>query len=192
MNNEGEVMSDEQKPSTNPFAIKKFVDPQKLAVDVQVSERTLDDAISTHASKFVHYAGQAAMARRQLARAEAGMEILESRLYHEWRTKLTAEAPTVVDGKGKEKRASVTEAQVTAAVKNDSRWWSAKQKVIDARMLFDLAIDARKAIDDNKDLLVQMAVDRRAEREGQLRIGAAKNQGGRDAALEAERNRLAG
>jgi len=183
-------MSDTNLPSGNPFTLKKFVDPAKLAADVQVSERTLDDAISSHASKFVHYAGQAAMARRQLARAEAGMEILNSRLYHEHRTRLLNEAPTIVDGKGKEKKQPVTENQVEAAVKNDPRWWSAQQKVIDARMLFDLAIDARKAIDDNKDLLVQMAVDRRAEREGQLRIGAAKNQGGRDAALDAERDRL--
>jgi hypothetical protein len=80
---------------------------------------------------------------------------------------------------------------VENAVKADPRYANAQNQIIEARALFDIANDAREAYTQRKDMIVQISVDRRREREGQLRIIAAKEgenavQSGREAALAAE------
>jgi len=162
------------------------VDPEQLKRDVAFNVNDLDSAMMEHASLFVHYAEQAARARRQYERMKSTLEILESKLYALHRTKLMQEAADEAaqkEGKDKGKVDKVTEAQVTAAMKNDQRWWAAQQKLIDARMAYDLANDARAAFEQRKDMMVQIAVDRRTEREGQLRIQGAQAQ--REAVIRA-------
>lgn len=154
----------------SPFKIESFVSPEQLKKDVDFNIHDLDNAMMEHAGKFVHYAELSSAARRQYKRAKAAFEILESQLYAHWRETLT---------EGGKKS---TEAQITAAVKTDPRWWSANQRLIEAEAQYDFANDAREAFLQRKDMIVQVSVDRRHEREGELRMRAAT--GGRDSVLE--------
>lgn len=142
----------------SPLALREFVDADQLKKDVEFDPNDLDNAVRQHASLFIHYADRARLARRQFERMKAAFEILESRLAMHHREQ------QIKDGK------KPTEASVDAAVKCDPRWFAAQQKVIDARAIYDLANDAREAFSQRRDMIVQVSVDRRREREGQLRI----------------------
>ncbi|MFP3614749.1 hypothetical protein SB778_32205 [Paraburkholderia sp. SIMBA_050] len=159
--------------------LKVFVDVDQLKKDLQVNPNDLDDAVISQAPMFVHYAQQAAQARRQWEKSKLAAEATESQLDAAWRKKF------LEDG------TKVTEKVVENAVKADPRYIKAHTQVIEARALYDIANDAREAYMQRKDMIVQVSVDRRREREGQLRIQAAREgeiatQSGRDAALAAE------
>jgi hypothetical protein len=167
------------QPAATVSGLKVFVDADQLKKDLAVNPNDLDDAVTSQAPMFVHYAQQAAYARRQYEKSKLAAEIMESQLDSAWRKKLAE------DG-GK-----VTEKMVENAVKADPRYAKAHNQVIEARALFDIANDAREAYMQRKDMIVQVSVDRRREREGQMRILAAKEgenatQSGREAALAAE------
>jgi hypothetical protein len=166
-------------PAVTKSGLKVFVDVEQLKKDLAVNPNDLDDAVTSQAPMFVHYAQQAAYARRQWEKAKLAAEILESQLDATWRKKLADD------------NSKVTEAMVTNAIKSDPRYAAAQNQIIEARALFDIANDAREAYMQRKDMIVQVSVDRRREREGQLRIMAAKEgenavQSGREAALAAE------
>ncbi len=156
---------DPQAPRStpSPLALNEFVDPDQLKRDVEFDLNDLDNAIRSHAALFVHYANLSRLARRQFERMKATAEILESKLYAVHREALLA-----AGGKA-------TEATIDAAVKCDPRWFATQQKVIDSRAIYDLAGDAREAFAQRKDMLIQISVDRRVERQGEIRIGAAKS-----------------
>lgn len=158
-------------PAGNPLNLREFVDAEQLKRDVEFNVANLDEAVQSHASLFVHYANNARLARRQHDRMKAACDILESRLdsYHR----------EVLKAAGK-----ATENQIAAAVKADPRWWAAQQRLIDAKAIYDLANDAKEAFAQRRDMIVQISVDRREERKGELRIKAVDD--GRALALAAE------
>lgn len=163
-----EVMDvvEEPEPTPAPSGEKKvvgiqyFIDPARLARDVAISMTNLDDALMTHASNFVHYAVQAANARRQFERMKAAFEILESKLDNKWRVILKEENP------------KTTEAQIRAAVVGDKEWSQANVRMIEARTIYELAGDAKEAFTMRRDMLTQLAKDAREERLGQMRVQA--------------------
>jgi hypothetical protein len=147
------------KPTTaSPLKLNEFVDADQLKKDVEFDPRDLDNAVRSHAGLFVHYANLSRLARRQFERMKAACEILESRLDAHYRTTLKA------DG------SKVTDKAIDAAVKGDPRWWAAQNRMIDAKAIYDLASDAREAFTQRKDMIVQVSVDRRREREGEFRV----------------------
>jgi hypothetical protein len=147
----------------SPFALKEFVDVEQLKLDVTINPNDLDDAVLSHAAKFVHYANQSRLARRQWEKMKNAFDILESRLYQVHRELLTA---------GEAKKP--TEAVIDAAVKTDPRWWAASNRLTDAQAIYNLANDARSAFEQRRDMIIQISTDRREERKGQLRIMEAK------------------
>jgi hypothetical protein len=166
-------------PEPTASGLKVFVDVAQLKKDLAVNPNDLDDAVISQAPMFVHYAQQAAQARRQWDKSKLAAEVTESQLDSAWRKKF------LEDG------TKVTEKVVENAVKSDPRYIKAHTQVIEARALYDIANDAREAYMQRKDMIVQISVDRRREREGQLRIQAAQGaenavQSGREAALAAE------
>jgi hypothetical protein len=170
--------------SSNPLALREFVDAEQLKRDVEFSVHNLDDAVQKHASLFVHYANNARMARRQFERMKAAFDILESRLEAHYRllAKSTGE--------------KATDKSIEAQVKGDPRWWAGQQRLIDAKAIYDLANDARTAFEHRKDMIVQVSVDRRKEREGELRFRVEQDsreatQRARDEAIAAEQRRRA-
>jgi hypothetical protein len=164
-------------PTKPKSPIIAYVDAEQLARDVSIDPLNLDQACVEHAAKFVHYAERRALSRRQHEKMKAAFEILESQLYAEKREELSAAEETVTDAKGKEitRKVKPTEAQIDAAVKGDRRWWSAKNRVIDAQFAFDLAQNAGSAFEQRRDMIVQMGSDRRIERSGELRIQATQS-----------------
>jgi hypothetical protein len=164
-------------PTGNPLQLREFVDPEQLKRDVEFSVHNLDEAVQNHASTFVHYANNARLARRQFERMKAAFDILESRLEAHYRlmAKSTGE--------------KATDKSIEAQVKGDPRWWAGQTKLIDAKAIYELANDARAAFDHRRDMIVQVSVDRRKEREGELRFNAVRE--GREAALLAEQSRRA-
>lgn len=147
-----------------------FVDSDQLKRDVRINPTDLDNAMMEHPSLFVHYATQAVNARRQHDRMKNSFEVLEARLDAEYREKFVAE--------GKK----VTEAQIKAAVTTDARWAKGQAMVIEAHSIWRLAEIAQSAFDQRRDLLLEVARDRRKEKEGNMRVLEAQNQ--RDRVLE--------
>jgi hypothetical protein len=123
----------------------------------------VDDATFSQAPMFIHYAEQAAWARRQMDKCKLAAEVTESQVDAAWRKKFADDGT------------KVTETMVANAVKSDPRVIKAKTQTIEARALFDIANDSREAFMQRKDMIVQVSVDRRRERDGQLRILNAKD-----------------
>jgi len=150
-------------PAATASGLKVYVDVKQLRTDLQINQNDLDEATISQAPMFIHYAEQAAWARRQMEKCKLAAEVTESQVDHAWRKKFAEDGT------------KVTEAMVANAVKSDPRVIKAKTQTIEARALFDIANDSREAFMQRKDMIVQVSVDRRRERDGQLRILAAKD-----------------
>ncbi len=146
--------------STPETGMKSFIDPEQLQKDIAINPADLDNAMLTHSSLAVHYGMQAVHARTQAERMKNAVEILEARLDNEYRESMKAEG------------AKVTEAAIKSAVLNDKRYSAAQGKLIDAQTVQRLAEVAANAFSGRKDLILEVARDRRKEREGELRVMA--------------------
>ena len=151
-------MSDETVAEKVSDGLKRFIDPDQMKIDVNINPTDLDSAMMEHASLFVHYATQTVNARRQYERIKNAVEILEATLDAEYRQQFADE--------GKK----ATEAMITNAIKADKRWSSAQAKEIEAQSIWKLCEVAESALIQRKDLILEVARDRRKEREGQLRV----------------------
>lgn len=152
------AMDDDDFEPVKRDGVVYYIDPARLKRDVAFSPHNIDDAMMTHASKFVHYAVQSSLARGQFERMKAAFEILESKLDGEHRLVLKEENP------------KTTEAQIRAAVVSDERWKAANARLIETRTVYELAQDAKEAFTMRRDTLLQVAKNVREERGGQLRL----------------------
>jgi hypothetical protein len=162
------------KPAAESSPLKTFISAEKLREDVSIDKDNLDDGFINQASLFVHYANLKANARMQYEKMKAAFEILESRLYAQYRASLAAAAiaeagAAASEGKKEKTVKAPTEAQIDAAVKADPRWWANKKRVIEAQGIYDLATNTASAFEQRRDMLIQMGSDRREEMKGQLR-----------------------
>jgi hypothetical protein len=154
----GEATGKTPVKEANP--LKDYVDIDQLKADVEFNPNELDNAVSSHASMFVHYANMARLAQRQYEKMKNAFSILESRLGQHHRDLLVAEA-------GSKKP---TEAQIKESIITDRRWMAGANRLSDAHAIWSLARDAKAAFEQRKDMIIQLSVDRREERKGQLRI----------------------
>jgi hypothetical protein len=138
--------------------LKRFIDAEQMKLDVAINPVDLDNAMMEHASLYVHYASNTVNARRQYERIKNAVEILEATLDAEYRQQF------IDEGK------KATEAMITNAIKADKRWSSAQSKEIEAQSIWKLCEVAESALIQRKDLILEVARDRRKEREGQLRV----------------------
>jgi len=142
----------------NETALKRFIDFDQLKKDVSINPSDLDNDMIQHASLYVHYASMTVNARRQYDRLKSGFEILEARLDSEIRTVAAAE--------GKK----ITETGIKSAMTADPRWSGAQAKVIEAGSIWRACEVAENAMSQRRDLILEIARDRRKEREGQLHV----------------------
>ncbi|UBM12719.1 hypothetical protein [Cupriavidus metallidurans] len=147
--------------ATKALELKTFIDPEQVRADVAFNPTDLDAAIIQHAAKFAYYAEQGVQARRQFERVKAAVEVLETQLDAYYRKKLADEG------------AKVTEKMVESAVKMDSRWLAAQYRLADAKAIQGSCESVAESLRQRKDMLVQTSVDRRIEREGELRVQSA-------------------
>lgn len=147
-----------------------LTEEQQIKKDVSINIADLDNAMIEHPSLYVHYAFKTVEARRIYDRCKNTLEIIEATLSSIYRTELTK------DG-GK-----TTEAQIANAAKLDPRYKTANEGLIKAQAMWRFSEIAESAFVQRKDLILELARDRRKEREGQLRV--LEQEAGRNAVLQ--------
>lgn len=140
--------------------LREFIDGGAVEKELSVNDINLDNAVSTQASRFAHYSYQAALAKQQHKKVKLYVEITEATLYRDKRLKLIAE----VGAK------AVTENQVQAEMKLDTRWMKMQNMLAQAERIADTIEGVVKAFAQQKDMISIMAHDRRLERSGEIRI----------------------
>jgi hypothetical protein len=156
-------MSEQAKK--DPSVTKQsLIDPIKAGIDVKINIADLDSALTEHAALELHYGLKCADARRQHDRLKTGLEILEARLDAEYRKKFADEGT------------KVTEKVVDAAVTNDERHIGLANSLIEARAVWEMCEAVASSFRSRKDLLLEIARDRRKEREGELYVNGLKSE----------------
>lgn len=143
-------------------ALKSFIDSDKVKVDISINLEDLDTAMVEHSGLELHYSTQTAHARRQYERMKNAVEILEAKIDANVRESLGAAA--------EESKKKPTEAAIKAAVLADKRYSSGQAKLIEAQFILKLCEATENAFHGRKDMILELARDRRKEREGQLRV----------------------
>lgn len=146
----------------NSVKLKTFIDTAKLTQDLSINPVNLDDAMIGQAALYMYYAGLTIEARKQYERLKSTVGIIESKLYAENRARLISEGT------------KPTEGQINAATQTDTRWVAAQGKLIEAQGIWKMCEHAEQAFGQRKDMVLELARDRRKEREGEQRILEAK------------------
>lgn len=152
-------------------ALKEFIDGDQVKADLSINLSDLDSMMIEHSALELHYAMQTANARRQYERVKNAVEILEAKIDAEMRDSMVTED-----------KKKPTEAAIKAAVLADKRYSAGQSKWINAQYILKLCEAAESAFSSRKDMLLEIARDRRKEREGQLRVNELKTN--REAMLE--------
>lgn len=140
-------------------ALKAFIDADQVKADISINTSDLDTAMIEHPGLELHYSVQTANARRQYERLKAATEILEA--------KIDADVRRAADAEGGKKP---PETAIKALVLTDKRYSSAQAKLIDAQHIWKLCEATESAFHSRKDMLLEVARDRRKEKEGQMRV----------------------
>ena len=119
--------------------------------ELKINENNLDAELSEQASKFLHIAEKAVQAEKEYQDWKLQVETLEVNLDKQIREQFEAE--------GKK----ITEKQVEMEVKSNRVYQEARKKLIELSAKRDLLKNLRDAWYMRKDLLIQMAINKRAE-----------------------------
>ena len=144
--------------------ITRFVDPEKLQVDLAFTEMGVNDAMMKHAGLYAHYATLCFKADDQISKAKQVYEITHAKVDSEIRSKAVAD-----DRK-------ITEKMVEAEAARDGRVVGAKKAMGEAQAIAGLCRHAVDAFRQRKDMLVQVASNRREEYKGQVRLNGPAGQ----------------
>ncbi len=131
-----------------------IIDAKEFANVVKLSEVGLSVAMMTQAGHKSYYGMMSAQAEQQHAKAKLQFEITEARLYEFHRSALVA------------KGEKATEKQVEAAVRMDAQYMIAKNRVIEAEGIANIAKSCVLALNDKRDMIIQIGADRREELKG--------------------------
>lgn len=167
-------MSATERPASDGTVLNTFIDSEKVKGDISINLTDLDTEMVEHAGLELHYSIQTANARRQYERMKNAVEILEAKIDAQVRETLALAA--------EETKKKPTEAAIKATVLADSRYSSGQAKLIEAQYIMKLCEATENAFHSRKDMLLEVARDRRKEKEGNLRV--MELNAGRDAVLE--------
>lgn len=147
-------------PASKPaqLALQFYVDPEKFRAETSVSDARLDSCMIEQNGLRAFYGAQAARAEAQHSRLKVRFDVLEASLYDEHRKSLAASGE------------KVTEKMVETAVKIDPRWILMKNVVIEAESIANINKALAISLGDRRDMLIQLAADRRDEMKGQARL----------------------
>lgn len=167
-----EALKDVEKsvaPVKNSVTLDNFIDPDQVKKDLSINVADLDTAMAEHPGLELEYARATANARRQHERLKSAFDILEAKLNARYRESLSqgGKKPTVD--------------QIANSVTGDKAWSSGRSLVIDAQHIWKLCEATESAFHSRKDMILEIARDRRKEREGEMRV--MENTALRDAAL---------
>lgn len=141
------------------MAIKTFIDPAVLQTDLALNG-DLSDRMMTQAGMFAHYAVLSANAQKQAATAKLAMEIRESTLDRDIRAKAA------------ETGSKLTEPLIAKEIARNVDYIKACNDFNEADMIASLAKNTLEAWKQRRDMLVQLGVDAREERKGELYVNA--------------------
>lgn len=147
-----------QATGVQGITLRTFIDTAQLTKDLSINPVNLDDAMIGQAALYMHYAGLTIEARKQYERLKSTVAIIESKLYAEIRARLITEGT------------KPTEGQITSATQTDSRWVGAQAKLIEAQGIWRMCEHAENAFSMRKDMVLELARDRRKDKEGEQRI----------------------
>lgn len=139
--------------------LETYVDTDVMKRDVQIDPTDLDNMMIRHPSLYVHYAAQTVRAKKQYDKYKNMMGIVEAKLDKKYRDALT---------EGGVKK--TTENAIRNAILSDRSYIAMQEKVLDAQEIYRLCEVAESAFVQRKDLILEIARDRRKEREGQMRV----------------------
>lgn len=137
---------------------KKFIDPDQLKQDVSFTESELDSAMMTQAALFAHYGVLNADALHQVDKFKLVIEVKEARVAQQIRDE-AAEAGAKTTEKGIEQQLSLSPEIIEL-----------KKALNEAKTQSEIARTTLEALRQKRDMLIQIGVARRGEREGELRI----------------------
>lgn len=140
--------------------IRNFIDGVQLRKDMSYSLVDLSNAMAEQASHFVHYAGLAASASRQVDDVSMLLEITEAKVYRKLR-----------DDAAK-KGEKVTEAQLEKLVNVHPQVVAMKRGKNEAKQIEANAKAAVEGFRQRRDMLIQEGASQREERKGELSINA--------------------
>ena len=156
--------------TTDPLveAIKKIelkydVTEKEITLDTNISQTKIDECVCRQAGLRAYWGIRQANAEAQLAFIKRKFETIEAQLYAKYR-KAQVEAGE-----------KATEKSIENAVRQDNVWKAMKDVVIEANRIADLNRAAVNAINDRRDMLIQLGADRRDERKGTMRINGGED-----------------
>lgn len=138
--------------------MSELVITDELKKDVSINLADLDREMIEHASMYIHYAVKTVNARKNYDSAKNRLEIITAKIYAQIRSEFS------------DTGVKATESMIDAALKVHPTYIKLQQDVIDAQATWRLCEVAETAFNQRKDMLLELARDRRKEREGQLRV----------------------
>lgn len=150
-------------------ALETFVEPTQLQDDTSFTEATLDDNMILQSSLLAHYGQQSAKAQHQVDRMKHRLEITEAKSAKALRDEAAEEGKKITE-KALEQELALTPAVVRA-----------KRMLNEAKMIAETIKTAVEAIRHKRDMMIQIAAQRRSEFEYSGRI-TSKVEGAEEAA----------
>lgn len=142
--------------------LKFMPDEDMFREEVSINANDITGAMMTNAALFAHYGHMAAKAEHQYEQLKTRMSKLEAVLYAQHREALAE------GGK------KVTEAQIDAAVKTDSRWLKLNDQVSQAKLIASMQDVNKRAFLQRGEFLRSIGADLREERRGEIRTMATE------------------
>lgn len=156
---------------TPKSTLVQFIDPEEMKRATDIDLADLTGAMQKHAAIVVEFGVRSVKAKRQYEGWKNKLEVIEAMLENHYRKTLKEENP------------KTTEAQIRAAVVADPRYRGASDTVADAQEIYRYTEIAVNAMEQRKDMLLQIARDAAREQTGTLRV--IQNQANRDRVMEA-------
>lgn len=148
------------KKVSSPLQLQHYIDMDQFKRDTSVSEARLDNCMMEQSGLRAHHGYMAANAEAQHSRLKLRFDVVEAALYDKHRK-------AILDSGEK-----ATEKMVENAVRKDEAWVKAKNAVIEAELIVNVAKACVEALKDRRDMIIQLGADRREEGKGQARIMA--------------------
>lgn len=132
------------------------VDAADLEKDLAISQASMNDSMANQASLYAKWARIGSNASRLRDRAKLQIELVEARLDAEIRQ-------DAADAGRK-----ITEKTIESQVKATDEWQAAMNNWINAKANAAMADDAREALKQKRDMLIQIGADLRQEYKGNV------------------------
>lgn len=135
-----------------------LIDVEKMREDIEFTPADLDSAMIRQASLSLFYGTKLAEARQRVSNMKTTLQTAEAMVADQLRA-------AAVENKEK-----IVEARVKSEVDADARIIKFKRQLNEAQYYVDVATAAVEAFRQRRDMIVQLGVNAREERKGEVRV----------------------